>query len=139
LDSVGKPLQLQGKSTAGQTVDISKLRGKVVLVHYWASWSEPCKADLAQLKELQGRYGRNGFELIGVSLDHNGTDLANFLKANRLPWPQLYEQGGLDSRLANELGILTLPTMILFDKQGKVINRNLHVTELERELKAALR
>jgi len=139
LDSVGKILQLQGKSTTGQAVDLSKYRGKVVLVHYWASWSEPCKADLAQLKELQGRYGRNGFELIGVSLDHNATDLANFLKTNRLPWPQLYEQGGLDSRLANELGILTLPTMILLDKQGKVINRNLHVTELERELKAALR
>jgi hypothetical protein len=61
------------------------------------------------------------------------------MKSNRLPWPQLYEQGGLDSRLANELGILTLPTMLLVDKQGKVINRNLHVTELERELKAALR
>ena len=59
-----------------------------------------------------------------------------FLKTNKVPWPQLFETGGLDSRFANSMGILTLPTMLLIDKQGKVVNRNIHVTELDREVGA---
>jgi len=51
----------------------------------------------------------------------------------------LYEPGGLDSRLATELGILTLPTMLLIDKDGKVINRNIHAAELDEELGKLLR
>ena len=101
-----------------------------MLVDYWATWCEPSKVDLAQLKELYARYGKNGFALIGVSLDNNAGDLNEYLGKNRLPWPQLFETGGLDSRLANEMGILTLPTMILVDDKGKVVNRNIHITEL---------
>jgi thiol-disulfide isomerase/thioredoxin len=139
LDSVGKSITLRGKSTTGSTVDLAGYRGKVVLVHYWATWCEPCKADLVLLKELQAKYGKSGFSLIGISLDSNPQALAAYLKENRLPWAQIYEEGGLDSRLANELGILTLPTMILIDQDGKVLNRNAHVSDLDRELRAKLR
>ncbi|MCH7725945.1 MAG: thioredoxin, partial [Planctomycetes bacterium] len=65
--------------------------------------------------------------------------LANYLRSSPLPWPQLYEEGGLDSRLANELGILTMPMMILVDKYGKVVRRNMHASEIETELKKLLR
>ena len=139
LDSVGKSITLKGTAVDGKPVDLARHRGKVVLVHYWATWCEPCKVDLAQLKELQARYGKSGFTLIGVSLDSDKSALASYLKTNRLPWPQLCEPGGLDSRLANEMGILNLPTMILIDKKGKVANRNIHVTQLESELKTHLR
>ncbi len=139
LDSVGQPMQLRAKNTLGQVEDISKYRGKYVLIDYWATWCEPSKVDLAQLKEMYARYGKNGFTLIGVSLDNNFADLSDYLTKNRLPWPQLYETGGLDSRLANEMGILTLPTMILVDDKGKVVNRNIHITDLETELKSRLK
>ena len=67
-------------------------------------------------------------------------DHLEYLQENaRRPWPHLYEPGGLDSRLATELGILTLPTMILLDKDGKVINRNIHAAELDEELGKRLR
>ena len=56
-----------------------------------------------------------------------------------MPWPQLYEPGGLDSPLANALGILTLPTMMLVDKDGKVVNRNLHGEDIDAELRRLLR
>ena len=139
LDSVGQVIQLRGKTTAGQPEDLAKYKGRYVLIDYWATWSEPCKTDLAQLKELYARYGKNGFTLIGVSLDNNAADLNDYLSKNRLPWPQLFEPGGLDSRFANEMGILTLPTMILVDDKGKVVNRNIQISELETELKSRLK
>lgn len=140
LDSVGKPLVLKGTSTTGKPVDLAaQYKGKVVLIHYWATWCEPCKAELPMLKDLQAKYGSNGFALIGVSLDTNQAELDEYLKQSKLPWVQIYEPGGLDGRLANELGVLTLPTMILVDQDGKVVDRNIHVSQLETELKKRLK
>ena len=82
---------------------------------------------MATLKELWNKYGRS-FAIIGVSLDNNVKDLNAYLAENPLPWPQIYEEGGLDSRPANVLGILTVPTMILVDQQGKVVNRNIRAS-----------
>ena len=74
-----------------------------------------------------------------MSLDGDVKDLNNYLVTAKLPWPQIYEPGGLDSRPANQLGILTLPTMILIDQQGKVVSRNIQVTEIEGELKRLIK
>src|SRR6185436_13756689 len=98
------------------------------------------KTDFAQLKELNAKYGgKNGLAIVGVNLDTNLADATDYLSKNRLPWFHLWEPGGLDSRLANEMGILTLPTMILVDDKGKVVNRSVHITELENELKGLLK
>jgi thiol-disulfide isomerase/thioredoxin len=134
LDSVGKSIALAGKSPLGSPVDLAKYRGKVVLIQYWATWSGPAKADMATLKELWNKYGRS-FAVIGVSLDNSVGDLNAYLTENPLPWPQIYEEGGLDSRPANALGILTVPTMILVDQQGKVVSRNIAIAEVEAEVK----
>ncbi|NLE38902.1 MAG: redoxin domain-containing protein [Pirellulaceae bacterium] len=138
LDSVGKQVTISGRSTSGKEVGLSDYRGKAVLVQYWATWCEPAKADIPVLKELVKKYG-DQFRVIGVSLDNQVTDLAAYLKENPLPWPQIHEQGGLDSRPANQLGILTVPTMILIDKDGKVVSRNVSVAELDKELRTLLR
>lgn len=140
LDSVGKVISLKGPTTDGKAVDLSKYRGRVVLIHYWATWSDLCKGEIETLKQLQAKYGKAGLSLVGVSVDNNPQELKVFLDKNRLPWPQVFEPGGLDgSRLANELGILTLPTMILVDKDGKVVNRSIHISQVEDELKRLLR
>jgi thiol-disulfide isomerase/thioredoxin len=140
LESVGRMIALRGTTVAGGKFDLQRdFKGKIVLLHYWATWCEPAVNDLDQLKELQAKYGKMGFTPVGVSLDGNKEELADFLKKNRLNWPQVYEPGSLDSRLAQELGILTLPTMILIDKSGKVISRNISIAEIEPELKRQLR
>jgi hypothetical protein len=64
--------------------------------------------------------------------------VTKFVQQAKLPWVQLYEPGGLESRLANEMGVLTLPTMILLDGQGRVLNRNIHISEVESELRKLL-
>jgi thiol-disulfide isomerase/thioredoxin len=138
LESVGKPISLKGNTVDGRPVDLANLNGKVALIHYWATWCEPCKQDLLLIKELQAKYGSRGFAPIGVNLDSDAQDLTGYLKTRSLPWPQVYEEGGLESRLANEMGILTLPTMILVDKTGKVVNRNIHASELDNEIRKLL-
>ena len=73
----------------------------------------------------------------GKSAERNLLDkeqLAKFLAAKPIPWPQLHEAGGLDGRLAEELGVLTLPTMFLVGADGNVIDRNLVITDLEKKL-----
>lgn len=134
LQSVGKPMTLSSKTLDGRPVNIADLKGRVVLVHYWATWCEPCKQDMQLIKDLQAKYARS-FTPIGVNLDNDAKEAAAFLKSKPLPWPQVYEAGGLESRLANEMGILTLPTMILVDSTGKVVNRNIHASELDAEIK----
>jgi thiol-disulfide isomerase/thioredoxin len=139
LESVGKSISIYGPTLDGKTVALSQYRGRTVLIHYWATWCEPCKQDMALLKQLQAKYAKQGFMLIGINLDNDPAAATAFLQRNPLPWPQLHEPGGLDSRLATELGVLTLPTMLLVDKDGNVLNRNIHAAELDDELGKRLR
>jgi thiol-disulfide isomerase/thioredoxin len=134
LDSVGRELSLTGSTLQGDRVDLTQFRGKVVVVQYWATWSAPARADMATLKDMSNKYGRS-LAIVGVSLDNNVKDLNAYLTENPLPWPQIYEAGGLDSRPANTFGILTVPVLVLVDPQGKVVNRNVAITDLEAEVK----
>ena len=138
LESVGKPLSLAGVSLDGRQVSLESLRGTPVLVHYWATWCEPCKVDMAQIRELTAKYGPKKFAVVGIALDSDKQQLEKFLKSKPIAWPQLHEAGGLDGRLAEELGVLTLPTMILLDAGGKVVDRNVVITELEKKVDALL-
>ena len=139
LRSVGQKIALRGTTLSGTKLDVASLRGKVVLVHYWATWCEPCLEQMAQLRNLRTEYGRNRIQIVGVNLDANAQDAKDILQDRRFPWPHLFAEGGLDSRLANELGILSLPTMLLIGADGKVLTRNLHIEAAEAQVQAALR
>jgi len=134
LESAGKPLALAGKGLDGKDISVAAFKGGPVLVHFWSTDCEPCKVDLAQIRELQAKYAPRKFACIGVSLDGDRDRLTAFLKEKPLAWPQLHEEGGLDSRLAESFGILALPTMMLVDAEGKVTDRNVSITELEKKL-----
>lgn len=134
LKSPGKEIQLRGTALQGGTVDLTAYRGKVVLIQYWSTWCEPCKEDMAKIKDLYARYGQRGFDVIGVNLDKSAATAQQFLTANRYPWKHLYDEGGLDGKLANDMGVMTLPLMLLVDKQGKVVNRNVNSADLATEL-----
>lgn len=138
IDSVGKRLSLKGTSLTGKIVDLAQFRKKAVLIQYWATWCGPCKEDMQHIKDALAKYGKDGFTVISISLDKDREEVAGFLRSHSLPWTHIYEKGGLDSRLANELGVLTLPTMLLVDQDGKVVNRSINAGELDRELKALL-
>jgi len=129
----GPTIDGKGNLTAAQ------LAGKVVLVQYWAMWADQSKQDFDTLKKLQVKYGKQGFQVVGVNLDTEKSEAQKIIKSASLPWPNLYEPGGMDSRFANEMGLYTLPVMILIDKQGKVVSRNITADELDGELKKLLK
>ena len=135
LDMVGKSYVIKGTGRQGEPIDTAKYRGKTVLVVFWASWATPVKDTLPGLIKAQQKYQDRGLEIVGVNLDNERGDLDAFLKANPLAWPQIFEGGGMETRLAIEYGITSVPTMFLIDAQGKVISRNLRTaTEVEGQL-----
>ena len=134
LDCEGKILSFSGQGLSGSPVNLANFRGKVVLIQFWTTRSDQAKSDIATIKDLVAKYGRS-FAVIGVSVDNSRKELDTYLASAKLPWPQIFEEGGLDSPPANQLGILTVPTMILVDQQGKVVNRNIQAAEIEAELK----
>jgi thiol-disulfide isomerase/thioredoxin len=136
LTSVGKPIPFQGTTIAGKSFSLAQLKGKTVLIQYWATWCEPCKADFAELRRLYERYNKDGFEIVSVSLDETREPVADYLQQNRLPWTHLFAEGGLEaSPLAAQLGVIALPTLIMIDADGKVVDRGMSLTQVERELR----
>ena len=69
LESVGKVIPLAGKTLDGRAFDLAIAKSKIVLIHYWATWAEPCKPDLATIKSLQAKYGNQGFYPVGINVD----------------------------------------------------------------------
>ena len=136
LDLVGKSFVLKGAGLKNEGVDTTQYKGKTILVAFWAGWAEPVRVDLPALKKVYEKHHAKDFEIIGVNLDNDRADLDAFLKENPLPWPQIFEPGGTDrNRLAVEYGIIALPTMVLIDAEGKVVNRNIRTAaELDRQL-----
>ncbi len=139
IESVGQILTLAGKDLQGNAVDIASYRGKVVLVHFWATWSVRGRPDTSVLKDMQTKYGKDNVAIVGVNVDNDQAELNKYLAENNLPWPQLYAPGGLDSPLATAYGILVLPTMMLAGQDGKVISRDLTAGEVDNELRKLLR
>lgn len=139
LDSVGKSISLKGKTVDGQVVDTTQLRGKTVLIAFWATSVPAARQDMPQIAKLYEKVKAKGFEVVSVCLDNDAATLAAFLKDNPLPWPTVFEAGGLESRLGVEFGIIVLPTMILVDSDGKVVNRSIrNFADLDIQLEKAL-
>jgi hypothetical protein len=134
LSSLGKPMRLQAADFQGAAVDLARYRGKVVLIHYWATMGDRWKEDLRALTDLNSKRGGRDFEIIGVCLDYDPATAKQFVSQNRIPWKQLWEKDGLDGRLANEMGVITLPLVVLVDPQGNVANQNVQIAQLESEV-----
>jgi thiol-disulfide isomerase/thioredoxin len=135
LEAKGKVIQVAGTSLDGNRVDVATFRGrsKLVVVHYWASWAESYKEEMQLLKQLQARHGSD-LVVLGVNLDMDATVARKVITDLGVSWPQLFEKGGMDSRLANEMGVVSLPTLLVIDATGKVLHTDLHVTKLEQLL-----
>ena len=131
LESVGRQIELEGTTLDGKRFTLSMLRGRPVVLHYWATWCEPCKQDMKLLRRLQAQYQRARLEIVGVNLDIGRQQAAAFVKESGLTWTQLYEDGGLEaSPLAKTFGVQTLPTMMLIDSTGKVVAHNIRAADL---------
>ncbi|HIE96664.1 MAG TPA: redoxin domain-containing protein [Planctomycetes bacterium] len=120
LDLTGKPLQLAGRSLNGQPIDASQYRGKVTLVVFWATWAKPYTDDLPKLIAAHTKYQRSGFEILGVNLDADAGGIQPYLAKNGGTWQHIRVPGGTDGQLAKDFGIVSVPTMFVVDKAGRV-------------------
>lgn len=137
LDLEGRPMELTGALLQGGTFSLNQLAGKVVVVYYWASWNDQCVGDFAKLKLLLS--GTQNVELVCVNLDNSAAEANAFLQRSPAPGIQLHQPGGLESPLAAQYGILVTPHLFLVGKDGKVLSRTVQVSNLEDEVKKALK
>ncbi|MGH7973590.1 MAG: TlpA family protein disulfide reductase [Limisphaerales bacterium] len=93
------------------------LKGKVLLLDFWASWCEPCKASFPVMDELQKRYGAQGLVVVAVNVDENRSDMEEFLKKNSVTFAVLRDAA---QKLVAQAGIATMPSSFLIDRQGRV-------------------
>jgi thiol-disulfide isomerase/thioredoxin len=117
-----KPLAVKGRLIDGTALSIADWRGKVVLVDCWATWCGPCNAEIPRIRELYEKYHAKGLELVGVDCDSDDDTVSEFVKAKKVPWPQLREQSQTEKEpwhpLATGWGVSGIPTMFLVDKKG---------------------
>jgi len=100
---------------------LSDLRGRVVLLHFWATWCEPCVDAIPYDNELQGRYGTDGLVVLGMNLDRDSSEVGKFLAENEVSYPVL--RVDLATRQAYE--VASLPTSVLVDRGGRIRRRQI--------------
>lgn len=135
LESLGKPIAFTGRTVKGEPFDLARLKGRPVVIHYWATWCEACKQDMKLLRQLQAKYQAAGLQIVGVNVDGSRNMATQFLQDNSVPWIHLFEDGGLESSgLAKQLGVQTLPMMMLLNADGEVVSNNIYAASLDAEL-----
>ena len=117
-----EPLDLKYTALDGREVDLGKLRGKVVLVDFWATWCGPCVQEVPAVLAAYQKYHDKGFEIVGISLDKDKEPLEKFTKAKQMPWPQYFDGKFWQNDIARRFGITGIPAMWLVGMDGKVAN-----------------
>lgn len=126
---------IEMKDPDGNVRRLSDLRGKVVLLDFWASWCGPCRHENPNVVRLYNKYHDKGFEIYSVSLDKSREAWVKAIKDDHLSWPNhVSDLQGWTSTGGKTYGIMSVPSTVLIDKDGTVIARNLRGEELERKL-----
>jgi peroxiredoxin len=121
----------------GNTVTLSSLKGKVVLIDFWASWCGPCKAILPSVVKLYNKYKAQGLVVVGISVDTDRDAWLRTAKAYKLPYTLLNDPG---STTTNSYGVYAIPTCFLIDKTGTIIavDSDARPLSLSKKIKKAL-
>ncbi|MEO7046466.1 MAG: TlpA disulfide reductase family protein, partial [Ferruginibacter sp.] len=125
--------------TSGKIVKLSKLRGKYVLVDFWASWCAPCRRENPNVVEAYKKFHDKGLDIVGVSLDTKKDAWLKAINHDGLTWYHVSDLKGWNGHIEKEFGIKVVPTNFLLDKDGKVIAKNLRGEALQKKLEELLK
>lgn len=130
LDAV----DLEGRRWTG-----AELKGRVVLIEFWATWCAPCLSQIPLLRKLRAQYGPERFEVLGVSLNSSGRrDFVAWVNRQGVAWPQVHDGRAFNGRVARTFGVGALPASVLIDQRGRVVAANLRDAALEGAVAALL-
>jgi len=138
LPGVGDEMKIAFTDLKGVEVDLEKMKDKVILVDFWATWCGPCVAEMPNVIAAYEAYKEKGFEVVGISLDEDKAAVEKFITDNKMPWPQYVDGKGGENELAQRFGIRSIPATFLVGKGGKIIASNLRGPALEAEIEKAL-
>lgn len=138
LPGVGDEMKIAFTDLKGVEVDLDKMKDKVILVDFWATWCGPCVVEMPNVIAAYDSYKEKGFEVVGISLDDDKAAVEKFIKDNKMPWPQYFDGKGWENELAQHFGIRSIPATFLVGKGGKIVASNLRGPALEAEIEKAL-
>jgi thiol-disulfide isomerase/thioredoxin len=145
-----RPIDMKFKAIDGREVDLEKLRGKVVLIDFWATWCVPCMEEVPHLKKMYEQYRQQGFEIVGISFDatpkasnpsseeKSADKLRAFLQEKGMSWPNYYDGKGWGNEMGKKYAIKGLPSKFLLGKDGLLAALNLSGEALESKVKELL-
>jgi thiol-disulfide isomerase/thioredoxin len=128
---IGKPLDLQFESVDGSPVDLAALRGKVVLIDFWASWCPDCIRETPTVRSVYQKYKDKGFAVIGISLDKDQQAMSNYIARKLIPWPQYFDGKGWGNDFAARFGVRAIPELWLINQRGEVVATDVSADQLE--------
>ena len=156
IEAARAPLDLKFTAADGREVDLEKMRGKVVLIDFWATWCVPCMEEMPTVRAAYQKYHDRGFEVIGIAFENSRltkTDTAEviaqkkqaakdkllkFVGEKTMPWPHHFDGEYWNNEFGRRFAIASIPTAFLIGKDGRLITTDTHGEKLEAGIKQAL-
>jgi thiol-disulfide isomerase/thioredoxin len=117
-----EPFSMKFTAVDGREVDVEAMRGKVILIDFWATWCGPCIGEIPNVVAAYKKLHDKGFEIIGISFDQDKDKLVSLTKEKEMTWPQFFDGKGWGNEFGKKYGISGIPTMWLINKQGMVVD-----------------
>ena len=137
---VGQPApDINFKTIDGRMVNLSQLRGRVVLIDFWATWCVPCKEEMPNVIKTYEEYKAQGFEIVGISLDKSKESLEKYIAENKMTWPQYYDGKGWENLISKYYGVTGIPATFLIDQRGNIASTTASGHGLSAAVKGLLR
>jgi peroxiredoxin len=137
---IGAPaIDIAGTSFQGKKIRLLKdYRGKVVLLDFWAAWCNPCRMEMPNVIGIYNDLHKQGFEIIGISLDNEKEKFQNFIQDNKMEWPQLYDGKYWMSDYAKLYAVSSIPATFVIDKKGNIRFKNVRGEQLREAVQQLL-
>ncbi|MGH1335334.1 MAG: TlpA family protein disulfide reductase [Aureispira sp.] len=127
--------EIKGLTPEGKELSLTSLRGKYILIDFWASWCGPCRRENPNVVRMYKEYKDKGFDILSVSLDNNKDRWVQAIKQDNMTWHHISDLKGWASELSKPYGVRGIPYTVLVDPEGKILGTRLRGPALEAKLK----